>query len=460
MRALDAGVNYIDTAHTYSKGMAHAALKLAFSQTKMPYCVTVKSKLDIDRDADGARRRVETSLVEMGIEHASHFLCWSIMSYAEFGEITRRGGIYDGAERLRTEGIIDHICFSVHAPVPDAIRMLASGAFEGVTISFSLLNSGVMLPVLKKADELGIGVTAMNPLGGGIIPQNREYFGFARARGESTTQAALRYAAAHPVIKAVIAGPASVEELDESIAAFTQKNLEPEDTRVGRVNAFMRELEDFCTGCGYCAGCPNGIPISEIMQSRNTLQFKNTKTNNREDSELLRNIQLFRKLSMDFAYMPEIPENPCTRCGRCEKKCTQNLRIMDMLDDTYRRMRETNFSHRGRRERLEKLLRGRKKVGFYSAGGYMTFVLEQYRKLIGEPEFEITMFDSNPAMWGQTVAGQTVRPPAEIPTAAPEAILIGNYNYEREIFDDLIQFADNGIEILKLHMPGEVPWVY
>ena len=103
LNTLEAGVNYIDTSYPYSAGGAHPALKLAFEQTNKPYSVTVKVIYQSDKTADEAKRRVELQLKSLGIDRAAFFLCWSIPSYEQFIEIMRKGGVYDGALKLRDE---------------------------------------------------------------------------------------------------------------------------------------------------------------------------------------------------------------------------------------------------------------------------------------------------------------------------------------------------------------------
>ena len=461
--AIERGVNYIDNSDSYLCGKANSVLKEVFANTKKPYRVTLKSSYRIDKTADAVRKKAENSLKSMGIDRASFFIAWSIMSFSEFEAIMHKGSIYDGALKLRDEGLVDHICFSTHAPVPDIIKIMQAGVFEAVTISFSLLNSNIMLPVLEKAQELDIGVSVMNPLGGGVIPQNSDYFSFACGKDEdNTVQAAMRFVFAHRAVKIVLTGPSTIKELNENLDALTIKSSESDEERIRRVNISLKGFDNFCTGCDYCSGCPQGIPISAIMQSRNTLLFKPVRMYNRDGEELLHNIQLFRKLAMNFSYIPDTPGNPCLKCGQCERKCTQKLHIIEMLDDTYKRMEKVNFSIIRRRERLESLLRGKgyKKVGFYPASGYTAFILEQYRNFFGEPEFEIIYFDSNSAMWGKSFDAKMVRPPSEIPEAAPDIILITNYIYEQEIFESIGHFHDAGIKILKLHGPDDVPWFF
>lgn len=92
LRALEAGVNYIDTNYTYSCGMAYTVLKEAFARTTRPFSVTTKVKYGSDTTADDVRRRVETALEQMGLERIPFFLTWSVMNDQEFERIMEKGG--------------------------------------------------------------------------------------------------------------------------------------------------------------------------------------------------------------------------------------------------------------------------------------------------------------------------------------------------------------------------------
>ncbi len=462
LRALDAGVRYIDTADSYARGMAHEVLRRVFARTDKPFSVTIKSRYGADKTADDARRQAERSLGAMGIAKATWFICWSIMDYAEFEAVTQRGGVYEGALRLRDEGVIEHIGLSSHASPEDTIKMLEHGGFEAITIACSLLNHLTMRPVLDAALRHNVDVVVMNPLGGGVIPQNEDFFSFSKFSPEETLpQAALRYVKAHPAVKTILSGVASLDQLQENLVALTCDPELPE-RRLERVDVAMGKIEGYCTGCRYCEGCPAGIPVHALMQSNNAALFKPVDAYRRTEPDLLRDIQVLRKLAMDFQFIPNDTKNPCTRCGRCESLCTQRLPVVDTLEAIYAIMKKRGFSNAARKDRLNSLLNGKnyKRVGFYPGAGYTGEVLKLYRCFWGEPFFEVVFFDSNPAMWGRVNGGIPIYTPADIDRLEPDVILVSNYNFQDEIYDQLSLFAEGGMEILKLHEQNEAPWVF
>jgi predicted aldo/keto reductase-like oxidoreductase len=463
LKALDLGVNYIDTSHIYSGGMAQTVLKHAFARTNRPYSVTLKVQYGLDKTADDALRRAETSLASMGLSKAAFFVLWSVKSYAEFETIMRRGGLYEAAIKLKDSDIIEHICVSSHAPVDDTIRIIESGAFEGITISYSLLNAIAMQPILEAAQAHNVGVAVMNPLAGGIIPQNRTFFSYAcNERETNPVQAALRYITAQPAIRIILSGCTSVKELEENISIVVAADAETPTDRITRVNERILQLRGFCTGCRYCDACPQGIPIPSVMQSRNVLLFEPPPDYNRKDRKILSSIALFRKLYFDFGLdMGQIEDN-CIRCGKCEKECTQHLHICEAVSDNYERARNAGYTKGSAKERLGKLLNGKgyKEMGFYPSGGYAEYVLRLYREFFGDPEWNILMFNGNPKVQGTRSGGYVIHSPDEILKLKPDAILINSYTYRDAIYKELKQYERQGIDILLLHTDTDIPWVW
>lgn len=464
-KALNGGITYIDVGFNYSAGMAPLVLKEAFSQTTKPFSVTAKVMYGMDRTADDARKRVEIYLKTMGLEKVQYFTCWTIWNYSVFEEIMKKGGIYDGALKLKEEGLIDHICCSLHASSADIQKIITSKAFEGITISYSMLNAANMLPVLDTAYANDVGVAVMNPLGGGLIAQNQKFFSFACGEhdDENTVHAALRFVKAHPAVNIVLGGVNSVEELKDSISVFKTPDPESPKERMKRVMTSVKDLKGFCTGCKYCKECPKGIPTSAIMQARNALLFEPASTYNRtEPDELLYHIQMFRPLLHDEGWLPETAENPCLKCGKCEKNCTQKLKIINAVADTYHRAEKAYFTKKAHKERLKELLvdKNYKKVGLYPNGGFSNLIIKLYQEFFGTPDFEWLQFNSDPKTWGQMADERIVHAPDEIPDLQPDLILICTYKYDQDIFESLQKYKSCGVKLEKLHRKEEMPWVF
>lgn len=460
--ALDAGSSYIDIASTYSKGTAEAVCKLALSNTNRHCDITVKSSFLFDRTQDDALHRVENVFLNLGIDHASYFVIWNISSYQQFTEIMKRGSLYDGAVKAKESGFVDHICFSTHAPPNDIIKMLNSGAFEGITLSFSILNSSIMRPVLECASENNIGVVVMNPLGGGLIPQNKGYFQFLCSKDDDNpVQAALRYVYAHPAVKVILSGMSSKNEVAENIGFYKKKSVEKPEQRILRVDNNMKEMGGYCTGCRYCDGCPQGLPIFELMQAYNTTFFPvSSKMYNRKEPEVLKNIGICSRLKNTFGFLPATAVNPCVKCGLCERKCTAHLPIIHRIEDIYQRFQKICFTKEDMLDRLRKLIGSKRKIAFYPGGGYTAYVLALLAEAFPEAEFEISLFDSNPAVWGSQVRGNTVQSPENILPSHPEVVIVSNYIYSEEIYTGLLERLHNQIPVVKLHMPDDVPWIF
>ena len=460
--ALEAGASYIDVSHTYSKGTAMEICRRAFTQTRAPRHVTVKSSFLSDKTADDALRRTETAFVKLGIDHAFCFILWNIESWAQFEEVMDKGALYDGARLVKERGLVDHICFSTHAPPEDIIKMLRSGAFEGITLSFSALNSQIMHPVLDCAAVNHVGVAVMNPLGGGLIPQQAQYFSFLRGGNDiSTVQAALRYVYAHPAVKVVLSGMRSEAELQENLSAFKMPSAEAPAERIERVDRGFGRIEGFCTGCRYCEGCPQGIDVFALMQSYNATLFpKPEAAYGRKDTHLIETIGICSRLRNTFAFLPPDTATPCVKCGRCQVRCTAQLPIMERLDELYRRFSDAGFSKQSMLERLRGLIGDRRKVAFYPGGGYTAYVLGLLKEAFPGAAFELSLFDSNPGLWGTKTAGVEVRGPEGILYARPELVVVSNYTYSDEIYRDLTKRLEGRVPVVRLHRPGDVPWVF
>jgi len=468
-RAINLGVNYIDTSYLYARGAAHSALKIAFEQTDKPVAVTCKLRYGDDYTSDDARRRIERSLLDMGLDFAEFACVWTVMDFAEFEYIMRKGGLYDGIQKAKEEGLIRHIIFSTHASQEDVLRIIASGVFEGVTISLSPLNWKIMKPVIDAAKQKNIGIAAMNPLSGGLIPNNAEYFGFLKGNGDaSVTEAALRYVKAMGA-DIVLSGCASIAEVEENIRAFAGEGAESACERIERVNIRRNEAKSFCTGCGYCVKintCPADIDIPVFMQSRNMLELEESnglaKLFNRTDKDLLKSMSVFKFMREQFSYTPDMELNPCVKCGKCETVCTQKLDICAGIEDIYQRAAKAGFSVNAQNARVRHILAKKdyKRVGVYPNTMQAGAFVDVCERTFGKDRFEWAYFNTDPKM--QRADENPVYGPHDIPKLGLDIIVIVNYRYDREIYNAIKPVCDDcGVDLAILFDgKDDLPFVF
>jgi predicted aldo/keto reductase-like oxidoreductase len=462
--AVLSGINYIDVAETYSKGAAFDIVKKALKNIKSDIHVTVKVSYAKEQSSEGAFRKTQETLKNLGLNRATFFVVWSITSFDEYKNIIKKGSLYDGALRAKKEGLVDHICFSTHAPPDDIINIMKDGIFEGVTISYSALNQRQMQPVLDCAKDLDIGIVTMNSLAGGLIPQNMDFFNFIKNECDnSVSEAALRYSYAHPQITCMLSGMAEMGELNENVNVVSKlESMEDAKKRIVSVDKRFSEIQGFCTGCRYCAGCPQGIDTGTMMQAYNAIYFTgDTPLYGRTGKRLLENINICRKLKQDFAFLPPDSVNSCVNCGECERKCTQLIPIRERLNELYTRFNECGFSKQRYITRLrEILLPSYKKIAFYPGGGYTALVLSYLKEAFSNLQAEVFLFDSNAKLFGTFNNGLEILDPVKIPEIKPDIIVISNFIYSNEIYGGIKHFEELGIKVIKLHKPQDVPWVF
>lgn len=318
--ASEMGINYFDTAPFYCDDRSEEIFGQAFKNMPKPFYVSTKSGFSSEKSADEVRRRVEKSLKRLGLEKINFFHMWCIMDLNHYKKVIQKGGPYEGALKLKEEGLIDHIVFSTHANGEEIEVMVNDGLFEGVTLGYNATNFAFRQKGIQAAYAKGLGVVTMNPLGGGIIPQNPEFYSFIKQNEQDTlVQAALKFNVAHKEITVTLPGMGTKEEVlenikaGESIPELTAQRLEHIKKNL---NA---SLDTLCTGCGYCKGCPKDIQIPKLMDSYNMFLLEK-----KDESIKERLYWHWGGISLDEA-------GKCIACGICEEKCTQHLPIIERL---------------------------------------------------------------------------------------------------------------------------------
>lgn len=321
--ALEKGINYWDTAPLYCDDKSEIVTGIALSQVQRSD-VYVTSKVNLgtlkqDTSRDAFRRRLETSLARLKTDYIDFYHMWCMLNLDSWQR--HMDTIYRFFEEAKAEGLIRNIVFSSHMQGNDIEKVVETGKFKGMLIGYNALNYRFRQSGIKAAHEKGMGVVVMNPLGGGMIPQNPGAFSYLTEGTDLTVpQAALRFVASHKEITVALAGCTTRQHVDDAVKAVENLEEKTAEEVAAQYEGKGVSLNNLCTGCAYCKGCPKGIEIPKFMDSYNQYILTGRKE------------AITDRLSGHWSVKKEMAAE-CIGCGNCERQCTQHLPIIERLKE-------------------------------------------------------------------------------------------------------------------------------
>jgi predicted aldo/keto reductase-like oxidoreductase len=318
VEAAQGGVNYFDTAPAYFGVKSELAFGHGFRELRrlgLPFYCATKT---FQASEAGIRGEIEKQLQRLGLPAVDFYHVWSIISLENWRERQAKG-IVQAFRRLKEEGLVRHICVSSHLVGDQNEELLREEMFEGVLFGYSAYNFPAREKAFQAIAARGLGCVVMNPLGGGLIPQNPDLFDFLRSQpGQDIVEAALHFLFAHEQITTALVGFATLEEVRQGLRAVLSYRGLPAG-EIERIKGSLREaFQDLCTGCQYCDHCPENIPVPKLMDAFNHWRLRGTPAAAAE------------RLKWHWS-LPASEAARCTACGQCEEACTQHLPIVERL---------------------------------------------------------------------------------------------------------------------------------
>ena len=326
-RAIDMGINYVDTAYNYQNGgseilTGNALLggyrEKVFIATKSPVFLYT-GEGDFDRFLEEQLKRLHTDYIDFYLLHGLSADTWKNLALK-----------YGAPEKLlaaKKAGKVRHIGFSFHDSF-DAFREIVDywdeWEFCQIQLNYIDENSQAGVKGLKYAVERDLGVAIMEPLRGGYlvnVPDNVK--SEIAASGKTPVELALDYLWDMPEVSVVLSGMGSISQAEENIG-YAEKARPGMFTDRDRqaVKGAVRQFATFdnipCTGCNYCSVCPQGIGISTHFSAYN--EYQTHKDLERGKKYYKYTVPLFG------AYATE-----CVKCGACESICPQHINITELL---------------------------------------------------------------------------------------------------------------------------------
>ena len=286
--ALDAGVNYFDTARQYGNGESERNLGLVLRKLKSANAVVgTKVRLpsnELNRIDDAVRRSLDGSLERLGMDRVDIFHLHNAITVAGGGaSLSLQQVLQDVVptfDRLRSEGKIRFLGMTALGDTTALHKVINSGIFDSAQIVFNMLNpsAATSLPdhypaqdygrVFDLAQAAGTGVVGIRVLAGGALSGSADRHPIAgapptpigsggsydadveRARrllplvregfAQSLTEAAMRFAISHPAMGTILVGMATPLQFEQALAAV-QKGPLPQ-IALDRVTALQQSF--------------------------------------------------------------------------------------------------------------------------------------------------------------------------------------------------------------------------
>lgn len=212
-RALDLGINFIDTARAY-KGSEYLIGRVIEKRERDSFIIASKTT---SRSRDGALNDIDKSLRNLTVNRIDIYQLHDV-SLADWDRLIGENGALQGLKEAKELGLIDHIGLTSHT-IEVLERAIESEEFETIQLKYNPFERGAR-QAISLAQERDIGVIVMKPFGGLGMPSTLR--GYETRLSPKTM---LRYALSNPSVSVVIPGVRFPWEVEENVALA--KSYEP-----------------------------------------------------------------------------------------------------------------------------------------------------------------------------------------------------------------------------------------
>ena len=188
-RALDAGINYFDTAASYGNGQSEETLGVVLRELRAEPYVGTKFRIELDDGAsvpDQIRRSLEASLRRLGMERVDLFQLHNRIGADPAGSQSGLpidvvlGPVAEGLAAVREAGLTRFVGITGMGETAALHQVIASGAYDTVQSYVNALNPSAGWPVeragahnfnslIGAAAEANVGVIAIRVLAAGAL---------------------------------------------------------------------------------------------------------------------------------------------------------------------------------------------------------------------------------------------------------------------------------------------------
>ncbi len=228
-RAIDLGVNYIDTAPSYGQGISETNIGEVMRERRTEVYLASKTH---DRTYDGTMRLIEASLRRLQTDRLDLYQLHNVRTRDDLERVFGDGGAIHAMERLRDAHVIRHIGITGHRDPAVLREGILRYDFDCILMSLNaadIHHLPFQTDLLETAVEKAMGIIAMK------VPAHGRIF---RPDGLTRMRDALEYVFSLPVSTAIV-GITTRDQLEENvrIAAGHAPLTEEEKKRIESLTA-------------------------------------------------------------------------------------------------------------------------------------------------------------------------------------------------------------------------------
>ncbi|MCE5249162.1 aldo/keto reductase [bacterium] len=254
--AIDAGINYLDTAHGYMKGVNEEIVGTVM-KTKRDKVVLVTKVHCAGRTAQQVRDMMELSLKRLQTDHVDIMF----MHMPDEREEVLNAEWIKAFEKAKKDGLCRYVGVSIHKNHEKLLAAAVESKFwEHMLVAYNYKSGDDVTAAIERTRKAGLGIIGMKTqLKGSGYPDHK--------MGDITiNQAALKWVLQNPYVDTTIPGMTTFDQLQENLPVMGMKMSFHENRTLQR---YSERIEgSYChsvAGCTGCSGqCPKGMEICDL----------------------------------------------------------------------------------------------------------------------------------------------------------------------------------------------------
>ena len=331
-KAMEAGVNYYDTAWGYHAGNSETVMGRILKEYPRDsfFLATKFPGYDLS-NMDKVEEIFDKQLEKCQVDYFDFYLFHNVCEMNIDAYLDPKFHIYESLMARKKAGQIKHLGFSAHGDLDTMRRFLEAYGkdMEFCQIQLNWLDWDFQNARGKTEllDAWGIPVWVMEPLRGGKLAKLSDEYA-ARLKelrpDENIPAWAFRFIQSLdlPPVTVTLSGMSTMEQVEDNLNTFAEeKPLNPQElkTLLDIADSMTERTSVPCTACRYCTThCPQGLDIPMLLELYNEHVFSGGGF----------------IAPMRVAQLPDGKKpSACVGCRSCEAVCPQQIKITQGLAD-------------------------------------------------------------------------------------------------------------------------------